>query len=131
MEKVRKLAVRLNYMAIFMALLLPASAAADIQVYNNLLNSIDPDKPMWTRTTQGFVRDIDLAERTTVIGGYSYLVGPAIAETPVRVVLAGTTAGSFELLRNGMRVEVVYVDFGDARIAFEITELTSQQFQEH
>ena len=131
MEKVRKLAVRLNYMAIFMALLLPASAAADIQVYNNLLNSIDPDKPMWTRTTQGFVRDIDLAERTTVIGGYSYLVGPAIAETPVRVVLAGTTAGSFELLRNGMRVEVVYVDFGEARIAFEITELTSQQFQEH
>ena len=131
MEKVRKLAVRLNYMAIFMALLLPASAAADIQVYNNLLNSIDPDKPMWTRTTQGFVRDIDLAERTTVIGRYSYLVGPAIAETPVRVVLAGTTAGSFELLRNGMRVEVVYVDFGDARIAFEITELTSQQFQEH
>ena len=131
MEKVRKLAVRLNYMAIFMALLLPASAAADIQVYNNLLNSIDPDKPMWTRTTQGFVRDIDLAERTTVIGGSSYLVGPAIVETPVRVVLAGTTAGSFELLRNGMRVEVVYVDFGDARIAFEITELTSQQFQEH
>ena len=131
MEKVRKLAVRLNYMAIFTALLLPASAAADIQVYNNLLNSIDPDKPMWTRTTQGFVRDIDLAERTTVIGGYSYLVGPAIAETPVRVVLAGTTAGSFELLRNGMRVEVVYVDFGEARIAFEITELTSQQFQEH
>ena len=86
---------------------------------------------MWTRTTQGVVRDIGLAERTTVIGGYSYLVGPAIAETPVRVVLAGTTAGSFELLRNGMRVEVVYVDFGDARIAFEITELTSQQFREH
>ena len=131
MEKVRKLAVRLNYMAIFMALLPPASAAADIQVYNNLLNSIDPDKPMWTRTTQGFVRDIDLAERTTVIGGYSYFVGPATAETPIRVVLAGTTAGSFELLRNGMRVEVVYVDFGDARIAFEITELTRQQFREH
>ena len=131
MEKVRKLAVRLNYMAIFMALLLPASAAADIQVYNNLLNSIDPDKPMWTRTTQGFVRDIDLAERTTVIGGYSYFVGTATAETPIRVVLAGTTAGSFELLRNGMRVEVVYVDFGDARIAFEITELARQQFREH
>ena len=131
MEKVRKLVVSINYQALFLALLLSAPARADVAAYNSLLNSINPDKPLWTRTTQGIVRDIDLAERAAIIGGYSYFVGPAIAETPIRVVLAGTTAGSFELLRNGMRVEVVYVDFGDARIAFEITELTSQQFREH
>ena len=59
------------------------------------------------------------------------IVGEGAVVAAGAVVLAGTTAGSFELLRNGMRVEVVYVDFGDARIAFEITELTSQQFQEY
>ncbi len=106
-------------------------AISDTYTYQELLDSIDPDSPMWARDAQGIVREIDLAARSVIIGGYSYLVGPSYVENPLRVSLSGTGAGSFELLEVGMKVEVVYVDFGYARIALMIDELSGSVFVEH
>lgn len=88
-------------------------------------------EPITPRSDEGVVRSIDMVTRTIVIGGYEYLVGPATIDTPVKVSLYGTTAGAFEMLTAGMKVEVQYVDFGHARVAFEIKQLAPDADVEH
>ena len=58
-----------------------------------------------------------------MIGGYEYHVANAYGEFPLEVSLYGTSAGSFELLREGMKVEVEYIDVDVARAAFSISEI--------
>jgi len=112
-------------------LLLMSGAIAQNYTYEELLDEIDEDAPMRVRNDQGVVHEIDLAQRSIIIGGYSYLVGPAYGEAPVEVSLYGTEAGSFELLKEGMKVEVIYADFGLARAAFVINELAKDADVEH
>ena len=106
-------------------------ALADDYSYQELLDSIDLDSPMWARETQGVIREIDLGKRSIIIGGYSYLVGPSYVEKPLQVSLHGTEAGAFELLEVGMKVEVLYIDFGYSRVAFLIEELSRDALVEH
>ena len=40
-------------------------------------------------------------------------------------------AGAFELLEVGMKVEVLYIDFGYSRVAFLIEELSRDALVEH
>ena len=97
---------------------------AEMPTYQELLGSMDADARTRLRERQGIVREVDLVQRSIIIGGYSYLVGPSYVENPLQVSLDGTDAGAFELLRIGMLVEVSYFDFGNARLAFVINELS-------
>ena len=101
-------------------------AFSEIQSYQELVEMVDKDDRTRLTQAQGIVREIDLAKRAVIIGGYSYLVGPSYVENPLQVSLYGTGAGAFELLRIGMVVEVSYLDFGYARIAFVIRELSRE-----
>ena len=98
-------------------------AVAEMPTYQELLDRMDADARTRLREGQGIVHEVDLVQRSIIIGGYSYLVGPSYVENPLQVSLHGTDAGAFELLRIGMMVEVSYFDFGYARIAFVIDEL--------
>ena len=98
-------------------------AVAEMPTYQELLDRMDADARTRLREGQGIVHEVDLVQRSIIIGGYSYLVGPSYVENPLQVSLHGTGAGAFELLRIGMMVEVSYFDFGYARIAFVINEL--------
>ena len=107
----------------FSILLWISVTVAETSTYQQLLGSMDAEARTRLRAAQGIVREVDLVQRSIIIGGYSYLVGPSYVENPLQVSLHGTDAGAFELLRIGMMVEVSYFDFGYARIAFVIDEL--------
>ncbi len=102
-------------------LLLMASFTVSAVTFEELGDSMDEAVP--SRVDEGIIRSIDLAARSIVVGGYDYLVGPSTLDQPVKVDLYGTSAGAFELLSTGMVVEVEYIDFGNARVAFRISEL--------
>ena len=79
------------------------------------------DAPAHTRTDRGVIQERDIAARRILINGYSYLVGNSF-KTPV--TLFGTSAGAYELLNTGMKVEVDYFDLGDqGRVAVRIAEI--------
>lgn len=84
-----------------------------------------------SRMEQGVVHEIDFVGRTITVGGYEYMVGPATISPAVSVSLYGTSAGSFQLLAPGMKVEVDYIDFGIARVAFRIAQLAPDTEVEH
>ena len=103
----------------------------DTITYQYLLDEIEEDAPMRVRTSEGVIREIDLVDRTITVGGYLYYVGPSYGENSLTVNLYGTTAGSFELLKTDMNVQVIYADFGFARAAFELNELDPDLEVEH
>ena len=97
--------------------------------YDSLLDSItEPMPPLFSKAV---IRSIDLVNRKIIIGGYEYYVGPSYGEAPLEVSLYGTSAGAFELLSVDMKVEVEYIDFGHARVAFEIKQLSPGEEVEH
>ena len=110
---------------IFMLTSITASAVTFEELGDSMTEPVPP------RIDQGVVHEISFSERTITIGGYEYLVGPATISPPVKVTLYGTTAGSFELLSVGMKVEVEYIDFGHARVAFRIAQLAPGAEVEH
>ncbi len=110
-------------------ILMLASMAASAVTFEELGDSMSEQIP--PRSDQGVVTDISFTERKITIGGYEYLVGPATISPPVQVSLYGTSAGSFELLSEGMKVEVEYIDFGNARVAFRIGQLAPGTDVEH
>ena len=117
----------MKLMTFLMFLILSTSSHA--VTFEELGDSLtDPIPP---RTEEGVIRSIDMGGRKLVISGYEYLVGPSTINPPVKVSLFGTTAGSFELLSPGMKVEVHYIDFGNARVAFEINEVDPSAELEH
>lgn len=71
------------------------------------------------RTDRGIIQGKDMAARKILMSGYSYLVDD---RTPV--TLFGTSAGAYELLDKGMKVEIDYIDLGDrGRLAVRIAEI--------
>lgn len=82
------------------------------------------------RTTQGVVESVDLAERSALISGYTYDFGPANMPIPVEVKMYNSDYGAFELLRSGMKVEIVYGDVGDVRLAVRVQQLSDSAVPE-
>lgn len=120
---------RLEMKTLFSTLLLLISMSATAVTFEELGDSMD--EPIPPRVDEGVVRQINFADRTIVVGGYEYLVGPSTLDQPVEVNLYATSAGAFELLRDGMLVEVEYIDFGHARVAFRISELSPDAEIDH
>lgn len=98
--------------------------------YEDILDHVD-DAQVLLRE-RGVIRDIDLVKRTIEISGFLYHVPPLAFEYPLEVSLYGTTAGSFELLQVGMKVEVEFIEVQRlARAAFAVTELAPSTDVEH
>ena len=85
--------------------------------------------PIRARKDRGVVHAIDLDQRTGEISGYSYHFGPPAYD--LKVTLLGSSYGALELLEPGMKVEVVYGDFGSSRLAFSIEQLPASEVVEH
>ena len=77
------------------------------------------------RTTQGVIESVDVAERSAIIGGYIYDFGPPDMRIPVEVKMYNSNYGAFELLQPGMKVEIVYGDVGDMRLAVRVKQLSN------
>ena len=77
--------------------------------------------PLIARTTDGVIRSIDLEKRTAIISGYLYEFGPPTF--PLKVTMLNGSAGSIEMLRTGMKVEVVYGELDTSRLAASIKQL--------
>ncbi|MBO6556493.1 MAG: hypothetical protein JJ934_16535 [Pseudomonadales bacterium] len=93
------------------------------QTFSDLLNG--ENTPGYTMTDQGVVTDRDIASRTIVVGGFMYLVGNGF-ET--EVTLLNTSAGAYELLNEGMKVEVEYFDLeDDGRLAIRINQIDDNE----
>lgn len=101
--------------------MLLASMIASAATFEELVDGMT--EPLPARKSEGVISELSYRDRSIVISGYEYLVGPPTILDPLEVSLYGTTAGSFELLSAGMKVEVEYIDLGQARIAFIIREL--------
>ena len=82
------------------------------------------------RTTQGIIHVLDLASRAGIISGYLYDFGSATEEDPVQVKMYNSDYGALELLRPGMRVEVVYGEEGNVRLAIRVQQLADQDLLE-
>ena len=100
------------------AMLLGAPAYADD--LQSIMSSTDT---VVARTARGIIRSIDLDKRTAIIGGFMYAFGPP--SFPIKVTMLNASTGSIEMLRSGMKVEVVYGEFGTSRIAASIKQLPS------
>ena len=78
-------------------------------------------KPIVARTTEGVIRSINLEKRTAIIGGFLYEFGPTYF--PLKVTMLNDSPGSIEMLKVGMKVEVMYGELGTARLASSIKQL--------
>jgi hypothetical protein len=67
---------------------------------------------------------VDLATRSALVSGYTYDFGPAVTSEPVEVKMYNSGGGAFELLQPGMKVEITYGQFDDARLAFRVQQLS-------
>ena len=110
-------------------LMMLASISASAVTFEELGDSMT--EPVPPRLDEGVIQEIDLDERSIIISGYEYLVGPSTINPPLKVTLYGVTYGAFELLKPGMKVEVEYIDFGNARVAFRIGQLAPDAQVEH
>lgn len=79
------------------------------------------EKPLRARTTRGVIHTIDMNARKGIIGGFEYHFGPPTFQ--LKVTMKNSSGGALELLQPGMKVEVVYGDFGTTRIAAAIKVL--------
>lgn len=98
--------------------------------YEDILDHVGENEVL--RKERGVIRKIDFQKRTIEISGFLYHVPPIVFEYPLEVSLYGTTAGSFELLQVGMKVEIEFIDVrGLARAAFTVVELADSVEVEH
>lgn len=75
------------------------------------------------RTTRGVIQAIDLENRTAEISGFIYDFGEPDDPLPVQVKMSGSEFGAFEMLRPNMKVEIVYGDTGEIRLAVRLQQL--------
>ena len=106
---------------LLVALVLMAPLGVFAETFDELLDSIDT--ALVSRFENGVIYEMNLVTRMIQISGYDYHVSPAYGEDLTEISLYGTSAGSFELLTVGMKVEVEYLELERARVAVVIKEL--------
>jgi hypothetical protein len=93
------------------------------ETFDELMDSIDA--PLPSRFENGVIVEMDLVNRVIQVSGYDYHVSPAFGENITEISLYETSIGAFELLSVGMKVEVEYLDLGQARVAMVIKQLAA------
>ncbi len=74
-------------------------------------------------TTRGVVESINLEDRTAQISGYTYDFGDPNDPLPVKVTMLNSAFGAFELLLPNMKVEIVYGETEEIRLAVTLQQL--------
>lgn len=85
----------------------------------------ETEKRIFARTTTGIIRDINLSKRQAIISGYKYYFGNPIYGDASEVKLYGYDAGSFEILRVGMKVRIEYAEYGHIRYVVKLQQLSN------
>ena len=102
-----------------LVLMMPLVVLAE--TFDEMLRGLDGQ--VFKRFENGVIYEMNLVTRMIQISGYDYHVSPAYGEDLTEISLYGTSAGSFELLTVGMKVEVEYLELERARVAVVIKEL--------
>lgn len=63
---------------------------------------------------EGFIRSINIADRTAVISGYRYTFGHSSGQDQPIIELSGRDHGAFQMLRTGMKVRFHFVAVPDS-----------------
>ena len=80
-------------------------------------------KTIYARTTTGIIREISLDNREAIISGYRYYFGHTQYNNEADVNMYQSTSGAFELLRVGMKVEIIYAEYGHLRYVLTLQQL--------
>jgi len=104
---------------VVLILMMPVGLLAE--TFDELMDSIEA--PLPSRFENGVIVEMDFVNRVIQVSGYDYHVSPAFGENITEISLYGTSVGAFELLSVGMKVEVEYLDLGQARVAMVIKQL--------
>lgn len=82
------------------------------------------DKVIYARTAVGKIHEINLLDRTAIIGGYRYRFGSYATRDESNIRLYGyQTSVSFEMLSAGLNVTLRYADTGTDRYVLSLEEL--------
>ena len=101
----------LRHVLLFSLLLGTAGSRADIEASN------------YTQTRIGEVHSMDYANKTAIISGYRYSFSGVKGYDLPSIRMYRSDAGSYELLRVGMRVNVVYRLSKHARIVVDLKQV--------
>lgn len=97
--------LKLTVLVIFSLSVMAATGAA----------SSAESKKIYARKAIGQIHTMDMDERTAVISGFRYYFGSSVYNDASEVKLLGYNSGSFEMLYPGMKVRLVYAEYGTNR----------------
>ena len=80
-------------------------------------------KTIYAIETEGQVYKIDLAERTALIGGFEYYFGDPYQNNMPTITFLGGSEGVLEMMYVGMRVKVLFADYGHMRLAMKVDQV--------
>lgn len=113
------------YLLALLTIVFNSLAVAGEVSYFAIVDSMDSNVP--ERVGNGRIQAIDLAQRTIVISGFKYYLGPSTIDRPLEVRMMGTDHGALELLAVNMFVEVHYLPTSSYRIAKMMTQIEPQE----
>jgi len=87
------------------------------------INSAGAAEQIFARSTTGVIREISLEAREAIISGYRYYFGHTQYNNSAEIKLYQSDAGAFELLSVGMKVEIVYAEYGHLRYVLRLQQL--------
>ncbi len=113
------------YLLALLTFVFSSLAVASEATYFTIVNSMENNVPQ--RVGYGRIQEIDLTQRTIIISGFKYLLGPSTIDKPLEVRMMGTNHGALELLAADMFVEVHYLPTSSYRIAKLMTQIEPQE----
>ena len=95
-----------------------------MSILSSAFSAVAAENPkVMARTKYGIIRSIDLQSRTAIISGFKYAFGSVEDGRTAEVKLYGSEYGALELLKVGMKVKVVYGEFGFMRVVLRLQQL--------
>jgi len=88
----------------------------------------DPEGKIYARTKYGIVRKLDMVNHVAIISGYRYEFGALQTGWMAEVKMVDSEFGSFEMLKPGMKVKVVYGELGFTRVVLRLKQLPDDTF---
>lgn len=79
----------------------------------------------YARSTVGEIYEMNFAGRTAVVGGHEYYFGHPQRGEVAEVTMYDSDYGAFELLHEGMKLELVYATFQGVRVVLRARQLAS------
>jgi len=88
------------------------------------VSAADNEKRLYTRTTTGVIRDINLSKRQAIVSGYKYYFGSPVYGDAADVDMYDADFGSLEMLKVGMKVFIRYAEYGNIRYVVHLEQIS-------